>query len=293
MFRMPCDGGRRISPPPVSRWLIRSKLAEIYRIEGRHWESRNLMETASAPSSINADAPGYPLVQNNLAMVRCRFREVDQAEKLLRSALISYEKRRQTDTREYGVTINNLGQVLESKKNLNAAASCTNRPSVSSSGWAPRPEKTWQPRLPTPANCISSWTGSKTPGKPKSEPWSCCAPTMMGRYARRSCGISETSRLTPASPPMLCLTSSSRSPFRRKPRRRAPGHRRPSAGLCFRHPARRQQLPRSQIAQARHGVGRRAQQPGLGPDDRLSKGSARRQIALPRPLSQKNTLHPC
>ena len=112
--------------PPTSIEVAYSlnNLAEIYRIEGRDWEARNLMETALRNlQQSNRDAPGYPIVVSNLAVVLCRFREFDDAEKLLRSALTSYEKRRQTDTREYGVTINNLGQVLESKKNLNAAAS--------------------------------------------------------------------------------------------------------------------------------------------------------------------------
>jgi tetratricopeptide (TPR) repeat protein len=101
-----------------------NNLAEIYRVEGRDWESRNLMETALRNiQQSNKEAPGYPIVLSNLAVVLCRFREFDDAEKLLRAALTSYEYRRQTDTREYGVTINNLAQVLESKNNFNAAAS--------------------------------------------------------------------------------------------------------------------------------------------------------------------------
>ncbi len=115
---------KHLPPASVEVSYSLNNLAEIYRIEGRDWESRNLMETALRNlQESNKDAPGYPIVLSNLAVVLCRFRAFDDAEKLLRSALTSYEKRRQTDTREYGVTINNLGHVLESKKNLNAAAS--------------------------------------------------------------------------------------------------------------------------------------------------------------------------
>ncbi len=114
---------KNLPPSSVQVAYSLNNLAEIYRIEGRDWESRNLMETAVRNLQLNKDAPGYPIVLSNLAVVLCRFKQFDDAERLLRSALLSYEKRRQTDTREYGVTINNLGQVLENKKNLNAAAS--------------------------------------------------------------------------------------------------------------------------------------------------------------------------
>ncbi len=105
-----------------------NNLAEIYRVEGRDWEARNLMETARRDiHQSNQDAPGYPIVLSNLAVVLCRFQAFDDAEQLLRSALLSYETRSQTYTREYGVTINNLVQVLESKNNLDAAASLYRR----------------------------------------------------------------------------------------------------------------------------------------------------------------------
>jgi tetratricopeptide (TPR) repeat protein len=99
-----------------------NNLAEVYRAEGRDWEARNLMETAlRSLQQFHADAPGLPSVLNNLAIVRCRFGEVDQAEELLRTALRSYDHNQDTTSREYGVTLNNLGRVLESKNDFVAA----------------------------------------------------------------------------------------------------------------------------------------------------------------------------
>ena len=99
-----------------------NNLAEVYRAEGRDWEARNLMETALRTlQQFHADAPGLPSVLNNLAIVRCRFGEVDQAEELLRTALRSYDWNPDTASREYGVTLNNLGKVLETKNDLLAA----------------------------------------------------------------------------------------------------------------------------------------------------------------------------
>ncbi|MGD0131048.1 MAG: tetratricopeptide repeat protein [Bryobacteraceae bacterium] len=99
-----------------------NNLADVYRAEGRDWEARNLMETALRTlQQFNADAPGLPSVLNNLAILRCRFGEVDQAEDLLRTALRSYDWNPDTASREYGVTLNNLGKVLETKNDFLAA----------------------------------------------------------------------------------------------------------------------------------------------------------------------------
>jgi tetratricopeptide (TPR) repeat protein len=100
-----------------------NNLAEIYRIEGRDWEARNLLETsAGSLRQFHPEEAGLPVVLGNLALVRCSFGEFDQAEALLHSALLSYEKQRGTASREYGLTLNNLGQVMESKNELEAAA---------------------------------------------------------------------------------------------------------------------------------------------------------------------------
>lgn len=99
-----------------------NNLGEIYRVEGRDWEARNLMGSAAhSLQQFHADAPGLPTVLSNFAVMLCRFGEFDQAEEALRSALLAYEKRGGISSREYGVTLMDLGQVLDSKNDLEAA----------------------------------------------------------------------------------------------------------------------------------------------------------------------------
>jgi tetratricopeptide (TPR) repeat protein len=99
-----------------------NNLGDIYRIEGRSWEARNLMESAlRSLHQFHPDAPGLALVLGNLAIVLCRFSEFDKSEELLREALVFYEQR-DAGTRDYAITLSNLGQVLELKNELEAAA---------------------------------------------------------------------------------------------------------------------------------------------------------------------------
>jgi tetratricopeptide (TPR) repeat protein len=100
-----------------------NNLGEIYRAEGRDWEARNLMETAARSlQTFHSDAPGLPIVLSNFAVMLSRFGEYDQAEELLRSALNAYGRMRGPRSREYGITLSDLGQVLASKNQLDAAA---------------------------------------------------------------------------------------------------------------------------------------------------------------------------
>ena len=113
---------KRLSPDSIEVAYSLNNLAEIYRIEGRAWEARNLMESAlRSLQQYHPDAPGLALILGNLAIVLCRFSEFDKAEELLREAMVFYE-RRDTGTREYAITLSNLGQVLELKKEFEAAA---------------------------------------------------------------------------------------------------------------------------------------------------------------------------
>lgn len=99
-----------------------NNLGEIYRIQGRDWEARNLMETAvRSLQPSHADVPAYPTMLGNLAIVIARFGEFDKAEELLRSVLLLYDNRRESASREYGVTLSNLSQVLEARDKLEAA----------------------------------------------------------------------------------------------------------------------------------------------------------------------------
>lgn len=99
-----------------------NNLAEVYRVEGRDWEARNLMETAVRNlQPFHPDDPGLPIILTNLAVVLGRFQQFDQAEELLRSALIAYDKQREADSRGYGIMLDNLGQILQTKNDLESA----------------------------------------------------------------------------------------------------------------------------------------------------------------------------
>jgi tetratricopeptide (TPR) repeat protein len=100
-----------------------SDLADIYRIEGRNREALNLLETAvNGLRQFHPDDPGLPRVLSNLAVVRYGFRKFDEAEELLRAAMNLIEKRLGPAGQDYGVALMNLGQVLQSKDDLEAAA---------------------------------------------------------------------------------------------------------------------------------------------------------------------------
>jgi tetratricopeptide (TPR) repeat protein len=113
---------KNLSPDSIQIAYSLNNLAEIYRIEGRAWEARNLMESAlRSLQQYHPDAPGLALILGNLAIVLCRFSEYDKSEELLREALVFYEQR-DAGTRDYAITLSNLGQVLELKKEFEAAA---------------------------------------------------------------------------------------------------------------------------------------------------------------------------
>jgi len=100
-----------------------SDLAEIYRVEGRTWEASNLLETAvSSLQQFHPDDPGLPRVLSNLAVVRFTFRKLDEAEELLRVAMNLCKKQQGPAGQDYAVVLTNLGQVLQSRKDLEAAA---------------------------------------------------------------------------------------------------------------------------------------------------------------------------
>jgi tetratricopeptide (TPR) repeat protein len=99
-----------------------NNLAEMFRVEGREWEAGNLLDTSvQSLQQFHPDDPCLPLILSNLASVRCFFGKFDEAETLLRSALSSYEKQKGVASWEYGITLNNLGRVLQSKNELPAA----------------------------------------------------------------------------------------------------------------------------------------------------------------------------
>jgi len=100
-----------------------NNLADVYSIEGRDWEARNLLETAvRIMREAHPDAAGLPVIVSNLATVLCKFNEYDQAEDLQRTALHDSEQAHSSASREVGIALNNLAQVLRAKKDFENAA---------------------------------------------------------------------------------------------------------------------------------------------------------------------------
>ena len=100
-----------------------NNLADVYRIQGRDWEARNLFESAlKILGGSGPDNVGFPVVASNLAVVLCKFNEYDRAEDLLHQALTGMEREHGAISREVGVASNNLAQVFQAKKKLQEAA---------------------------------------------------------------------------------------------------------------------------------------------------------------------------
>jgi len=100
-----------------------NNLAEVYGIQGRHWEARNLMESAARNlQEFHDGAPGLPIVLGNLALELCRFDQLDRATELSRSALSLYRRRGEIRGTGYGFALTTLGLVLVVKNDLEAAA---------------------------------------------------------------------------------------------------------------------------------------------------------------------------
>jgi len=99
-----------------------NNLAEVLRIEGRQWEAGHLLQASvQALQQFHPDDPFLPLILSNLAGVRCWFGKFAEAEALLRAALILYEKQKGAGSWEYGITINDLGRVLQGENEFEAA----------------------------------------------------------------------------------------------------------------------------------------------------------------------------
>jgi tetratricopeptide (TPR) repeat protein len=116
---------RQKNLPPNSVEIAYSfnNLADIYRIEGRDWEARNLLEDAlRILREFHPDDAAFPVMTSNLAVVLCKVQQYDRAEDLLRDALKRSELQHGADSRDVGVAANNLAQVLQAKKDFQDAA---------------------------------------------------------------------------------------------------------------------------------------------------------------------------
>jgi tetratricopeptide (TPR) repeat protein len=114
---------KHLPPSSVEITYSLSNLADVLSSEGRDWEARNLLETAvRILREFHPDAAGFPVITSNLAVVLSKFREYDEAEELLRTALNGAESEHGADSREVGAAANNLAQVLRAKKDFEGAA---------------------------------------------------------------------------------------------------------------------------------------------------------------------------
>jgi tetratricopeptide (TPR) repeat protein len=114
---------KNLPPTSVEIAYSLSNLADVYGIEGRDWEARNLLETAvRILRDFHPDARGFSTIMSNLAVVLSELHEYDQAEDLLRKALNDSERQHGAASREVGIAANNLAQVLRAKNDLQDAA---------------------------------------------------------------------------------------------------------------------------------------------------------------------------
>jgi len=116
---------RQKSLPPTSIDIAYSlnNLADVYRIEGRDWEARNLMEAAvRILREFHPDAEGVSAIVSNLAVVLSKLQEYDRAQDLLQAALSDSERVHGAMSRDVGIAANNLAQVLRAKKHPEDAA---------------------------------------------------------------------------------------------------------------------------------------------------------------------------
>jgi len=114
---------KNLPPTSVDIAYSLNNLADVYRIEGRDWEARNLLESAvRILQEFHPEAEGFSVILSNLAVALTKFHEYDRAEDLLSAALKRSEQQRGAMSREVGIAANNLAQVLRAKKHPADAA---------------------------------------------------------------------------------------------------------------------------------------------------------------------------
>jgi tetratricopeptide (TPR) repeat protein len=113
---------RRLEATNVEVAYALNNLGEVYRLEGRDGEARNLMDAAvRSLRQYHPDAPGLPVIMSNLAVVEGSFGEFESAEGLLRSSLRFYENIGKQSSREYGIALTDMADVLVAGRHLDEA----------------------------------------------------------------------------------------------------------------------------------------------------------------------------
>ncbi len=107
---------RRRALPPNQPELAYSfnNLADIYRIQGRYWEARNLT-LAAVHSLEQADPkdPEMPILLSNLGVIERYLHNPAEAEQRLQDALMLAERLEGPDSKVAALALNNLAQILE------------------------------------------------------------------------------------------------------------------------------------------------------------------------------------
>ena len=99
-----------------------NNLADIYRIQGRYWEARNLTQAAvRSLEQSNPDDAELSVLLSNLGVIERSLRNPVAAEKLLREALGLAERSLGAQSRPVALALNNLAQVLEDAHNYTEA----------------------------------------------------------------------------------------------------------------------------------------------------------------------------
>jgi tetratricopeptide (TPR) repeat protein len=99
-----------------------NNLAEVYRLEGRYWEARNLIKAAvRALEQADPQSPDLPVFLNNWAGLERDLQHSDQAEQLLHEAWSRAEKSGEPANGSLAIVMNTLAQVLTDKHNYENA----------------------------------------------------------------------------------------------------------------------------------------------------------------------------
>jgi len=94
-----------------------NNLAEVYRLEGRYWEARNLEEAAvRALEQADPQNPDMPLFLNNWAGLERDLQHLGRAEQLLQQARPLAEKSGDRAGNSLAIVLNTLAQVRTDKR---------------------------------------------------------------------------------------------------------------------------------------------------------------------------------
>lgn len=124
LYRQALDLRRQWLPPTRPEIAdSMNNLGEIYRLEGRYWEARNLtMAAVRALEHADPASPDMPIFLNNWAGLERDLHHPEIAEPLLRRAWTLAEVSSGPASRPVAIVLNSLGQVVADKRDFANAA---------------------------------------------------------------------------------------------------------------------------------------------------------------------------